>query len=390
MKVGFITYEFPPFVYGGAGVYAKNIVEGLARRGHEVHVLTFAEGRNTDHNIFIHHFGNTGLPRLLWIPSYWWGLFRSFKKEIKGLDLDVMIGNGFSEIPVTKGMANIPRILVMHQSAKRVLKLVRPTAIERISNINNEMGLAQLFDPIMVKRADLIVAVSEFVKRSLVEDLGLKEEKIRVMLNGFDDLYIAMNEDEKKSIRKDYDLNGKMAVLFVGRINDKRKGLRDLLRAFSMLRTDNVNLLVVGGGEQRGIKTLIEELGIYDSVNLLGKVSDAELRRLYCICDLYVSSSFYESFGLTLVEAMSCKKPVIARDVGGIGEVVSDENGILLSDDSPRALAKAIDKVFSDYDTYERIGERNRNYVLNKFSWTRAVQSLEEAVMELVENSKGR
>jgi len=132
---------------------------------------------------------------------------------------------------------------------------------------------------------------------------------------------------------------------------------------------------------------MIEKLGIQENAKILGRVTDEALKELYNVCDLYVSSSFYESFGLTLVEAMSCEKPVIARDIGGISEVISNENGILLKDNSSDSLADAIGNIISNYKEYEQIGKNNRHYVLNKFSWDKAACLLEGLAMELVDGN---
>jgi len=388
MRIGFITYEYPPFVYGGAGVYAKSIVQALAKRGHDVHVFTFSDDLDTNPRIHIHQLGSKRLPKMAWIPSYWFSLYYYFKKNGNDLHLDVLLGNGFSELPLGKGIIGIPRMLVMHQSARRVLQIVKPTIIERLTNINNEMGIAPIFDPMLVKRADKIIAVSDYVKRSLVKDLDIDPGRIEVILNGFDDLYRKMGRKEIGAIKASYGISGKRPILFVGRISDKRKGLMELLKAFSMLEgKEDIALIIAGSGDKAPIEEMIEKLGIQENAKILGRVTDEALKELYNVCDLYVSSSFYESFGLTLVEAMSCEKPVIARDIGGISEVISNENGILLKDNSSDSLADAIGNIISNYKEYEQIGKNNRHYVLNKFSWDKAACLLEGLAMELVDGN---
>ncbi len=364
-------------------------MEHLAKRGHDVHVFTFSDDASADPNITVHKIGNARLPKLLWIPSYWLGLRKCFRRDGAALGLDVIIGNGFSELPLCKGIVDVPRILVMHQSARRVIRIVGPTLLERLQNINNEMGLAPLFDPILVKRADKVVAVSDFVKKSLVEDLNLEPRLIEVVHNGFNDFYEPLDEKETERWKRERGLSEERLLLFVGRVNDKRKGLMELIKAFSMVECGlGGHLLVVGGGDQGPAKALAAELGLESRVTMLGKVSDDELRTLYTICDIYVSSSFYESFGLTLVEAMSCKKPVIARDIGGIGEVVSDENGLLLRDRSVGAMADAITEMLKHHEKYADKGEGNRAYAIEKFSWARAAESMERIAIGLTEDRK--
>ena len=388
MKIAFVTYEYSPFVYGGAGVYADNIVKELEKRGHEVHVITFGneEKYTKIGNLNIHHLGVPNLPFQMWIPSYWICLLNSFSRINREYGkFDVLINNGFSALSLIKRLTPMPRILVMHQSGETVIRHVNPSFKDRIKNLNNEMGLPHLFDPILSARADKIVAVSKYVKSSLIKDLNIDEGKIEVVYNGFNDYHSDLDVGEKNALKKKYGIEGKFSALFVGRVSDKRKGLKNLLDSIKKVdQKKNFILLAVGNSINNEIYDHIKKLELENNVKLLGKIKDDELKKLYSICDAYISNSYYESFGLTLVEAMSANKPIIARDVGGIGEVITKDNGILIKDTTNESMTKAIDEMFSNLDDYRKKGLENRDYAINKFSWEKAAEQMESIALELI------
>ncbi len=385
MKIAFITYEFPPFIYGGAGVYAKNIAEHLALRGHKVHVFvpSFAGKKYKFKNIVIHKMPSLDFP-IVRIPLYWLSLFFKFKREEqKASGFDIIIGNAFSELPVIKRFSKTKRIVVIHQSMRQIIEILKPTNFERIANLDNELGLAYIFDDLIIKRADRIIVVSNFTKNSLLNRYDLSSEKIEVVYNGFDDCLYEFNIEEREQLTKELDIKNEKIILFVGRINDKRKGLNDLLTAFKSVLSEVESILVVAGSGDSSQKNIMcEKLGINKEVRFVGKVDDVLLKKLYSLCDVCVSPSYYESFGLTLCEAMSAKKPVIVRNMGVTGEVVTKDNGFLFENQDE--MANAIVQVLQNENKYKEVGRKNRDYVLKKFSWGKSAEEIEKVANELI------
>ena len=177
---------------------------------------------------------------------------------------------------------------------------------------------------------------------------------------------------------------GRKKLLFVGRPADRRKGLTDIIEALPLITEDTV-LLVAGRGDTSGHKQAARALGVDGAVRFLGFVDDATLSRLYAFCDLFVSSSQYESFGLTLVEAMSAGKPVVARDVGGTSEVVRSGTGLLVKGNTPDDLAKTICLALTD----PLLGKDNRRYVLQEFSWNKCARDMLSLVKTLSHPTEG-
>lgn len=383
MKIAFITYEYPPFVYGGAGTYAREIVRHLAQMGIEVHVYCACSGTSDPSEGIIVHPVIPRWMKSMNIPLYWVGLLTKFKSMKRGEEFDAIVGNGFSAIPFTLRSIKCPLIIVMHQSARRVIKKVNPSLIQRLKNFGNELGIAPYFDSLLVNRSDKLIAVSEYVKESLSEDHNIDQRKIRVVYNGFNDSYIELSEKDRYDLANMISLPDESTVtlLFVGRMTDKRKGLKDLIQAFSRIpKTYNIMLILAGSGDRLVVERWIEEESMTHQVVILGKVDNDTLRKLYSYCDVYVSSSLYESFGLTIVEAMSAKMPVVARMNGGVKEIVKDEHGIAVYDNSIDSLAMALQDICTMRDALNDIGKKNRVYVLSRFSWEKSARHMIEVI----------
>jgi glycosyltransferase involved in cell wall biosynthesis len=158
-------------------------------------------------------------------------------------------------------------------------------------------------------------------------------------------------------------------VLFVGRL-ERRKGIDLLLDAIPVLLAANANLRFTivgddsipgphGRGYRQEFETKHSEFVKRGTVQFLGKVSDAQLDQCYAECDIFVAPSRYESFGLILVEAMRHGKAVVACDIGGMREVVTNgETGLLVRPEDTDALAAAIGGLADDKDMRTRLGQR--------------------------------
>jgi glycosyltransferase involved in cell wall biosynthesis len=381
-----VTYEYPPFVYGGAGTYASSMVRALAGIGVEVHVVCPGQGGAVTggDGVTVHRIPSGGIG-VLRIPRFWFGIWSRFSKFARDAGgFDAVIGNGFSVLPLKGKKLECPLVTVMHQSARDVIRILQPSLPERLRNIGNELGAAPLFDPALVRRADHLVAVSEYVKGALMRDYGVCDNGITVIPNGFDDKAVALAPGEYETLEGQTGSSGRKKLLFVGRPADKRKGLSDLIDALALVEGNPV-LLVAGKGDTSGLAQRAARAGVADSVRFLGFVDDGELSRLYAFCDLFVSSSHYESFGLTLVEAMSAGKPVVARDVGGTSEVVREDTGLLVRGKRPEDLADVISSALNDPE----LGANNRDYVLQTFSWDASAKALADLVQMLAHAAEG-
>ena len=167
---------------------------------------------------------------------------------------------------------------------------------------------------------------------------------------------------------------GTLRLLFVGRVDDRRKGFDLLRRAFAETRRPGWVLSVVGRVSDATRDSLVAEFG--PAVRVLGPVDEAALEREYAACDLFVMPSRYEGFGMPYIEAMRYGAAVIGTAVGGVPEVVPPGTGVLVVVDDGAALAAALARLGNDPDERARLGKAGRDWSA-RFHWDRIVDVLE-------------
>lgn len=177
-------------------------------------------------------------------------------------------------------------------------------------------------------------------------------------------------------------------LLFVGRLIE-RKGLPYLIEAVGLLASRcsqrPVHLDIVGEGNMKAEwMALAEARGLSEHVTFHGRVDDRALADFYARCDVFVLPSIVdthgdtEGLGVVLLEAMSCRKPVIATEVGGITDIVRDgETGLLVPQRDAAALAAAVERLLDDPDLAHRLGQSGAAYARQRFDWTRIVDDIE-------------
>jgi glycosyltransferase involved in cell wall biosynthesis len=187
-------------------------------------------------------------------------------------------------------------------------------------------------------------------------------------------------------------------VFYVGRF-DQRKGIETLVRAVgqSQLRNQADLKLIIGGGSRPGqsdgierdrIESIVAQLGMSDFTVFPGRLDDEILPVYYTAADVCVVPSHYEPFGLVAIEAMACGTPVVASDVGGLQyTVVPEETGLLAPPQDEVAFAAAIDRILSDPDYRNKLGQAARKRVETKFSWAGVAQQLSDLYTKLIEES---
>lgn len=239
--------------------------------------------------------------------------------------------------------------------------------------------------PIMARRATMIIAPSEWTKREITEQLGVRPEKIRVIYEAAREvmkpqaLPLCQGVLDKHQLRRPY-------LIYVGTI-EPRKNLLTLIRAYhELLRstTHRPQLVLCGG---RGwlydeVFKLVEELKLQDQVRFTGYVEDADLPALYSAAEAFVYPSFYEGFGLPPLEAMACGAPVITSDVSSLPEVVG-KAGITHAPNDARGLTEAMAKLLGDETAREHYKRSGLKQAAD-FSWERAARETQSVYNELL------
>ena len=238
----------------------------------------------------------------------------------------------------------------------RLLKLVHPKLIHVYTAHNVFKDKLPLYG-FALKNAKS-VAVGEAVNKNLKEDVGITDS--RVIYNG---VVLKETDDQVDEIIS----YGGIKLGCIARLSEQ-KGLTYLLDAMSLLTIKDIRLFIVGEGELREeLENKVKELNLQDSVIFLGYRKDI----VECInsFDFCVLPSVFEGFGLVAIEAFMNSKTLVATDIPGLNEVVTNKNGILVPAKDPAALASAIDKLATDATLRQELASQAKKDYENRFSY---------------------
>lgn len=375
MRIAFITFEYPPFIIGGAGIYALNITRELAKLGHQVVVFTPGVSENkSKSDLYTLKIQNVSINKKLPFKAlqFWLRLPSEIKKVGKNNQFDIIHFNGISYWFLKKRLSRAKHIVTVHHLVKDAIKNTNLSFISRMKDISGENSFFMSFlEKKCIKSPDKLVAVSNFTKKQIIESYDIDPTQIEVIYNGIDLNGYSFPEYEIITTKRQLGLSEKPVILFVGRVDDPRKGLDLLLESVKqVLQKLDVSLLVIGKGDQTKARVLAKSLGILDNILFIGFVDEITLKKCYALCDVYVVPSRLEGFGLTILEAMAAEKPVVATNVGAISELIQNgENGKLVELNDVTGLANAIYSSLISQKTGEDIGKTNTNYIAQKFCW---------------------
>jgi sugar transferase (PEP-CTERM/EpsH1 system associated) len=230
---------------------------------------------------------------------------------------------------------------------------------------------------------DSIIAVSEDVKRQLLSNNQIGDDRIKVIHNGID-LDKCIKNTDIKAKRRSLGINNESLVIGATSRLCEKKDQMTLLNAFSLVekKVNNAILVFVGDGPLRvSLEQHSIRLGMRNKVLFLGFMEDVET--IVQVFDVFALSSLAEGVSLCILEAMAAGKPVVATKIGGNPEVVVDgETGILVPPKDASVMADAIIKLLNDAELRERMGAAGRRRVEEKFSLDRMVREYESIYEE--------
>lgn len=243
----------------------------------------------------------------------------------------------------------------------------------------------RLLVPQSVKKANRIIAVSKSTKRDLQDLFSVPSKKVVVIYEGVQVEKIPVHS---RAIDKVSQRNiGSKYILFVGTL-EPRKNLLTLLRAYKKLLTwdkkfEAYKLILAGhkGWKHEEIFDAIRELGLKKHVQYVGYITHNDKIELIKRASCFVNPSFYEGFGLTMVEAMALGTPLIASNVSSIPEVVGDA-GTLVDPEKDDELAAALKKMLSSSSVREAFVQKGRAQA-KKFSWDRCARETKKVYESL-------
>ena len=230
------------------------------------------------------------------------------------------------------------------------------------------------FFPKFAKKAEKIITVSEFSKKDIIENYEVEPEKIHVVYNGANEGFKPISEEEKKSVRESY-TSGCQYFMFVGSLHP-RKNLARLFMAYDMFKErtgSDVKLLIVG--EKRWwteqIQKAYETMRHKDDVVFVGHLQMVELQRVTAAALASVYVSYFEGFGIPIIEAYKCDVPVITSDVTSMPEVAGDA-ALLVDPFNTESIASALELVM-DENVRNSLIDKGR-IRRNDFSWDKTAE----------------
>lgn len=366
MKIAHIVCVYPPYA-GGIGNVAANLVEYLSLARQEVTVFT-PRYRKSDLaylqssyqverlESFIHYGKAAFLPQLFWKL-----------KDFDVIDLHMPFLGTSAIVYLLKKFYGRRLSLVIHYH----MDLFGKNWLYR-----RVFGLQQQFVASEIMAADkVLVSSQDYLSNSRLKDLYVKyPAKFEIMPFGVDvERFFPQPKDTSLSQR--YGLEDKKVILFVGALDDAHyfKGVNYLLKAFAALSDQETRLIIVGEGNLRPVyQDLAVESGLADRVIFTGFVPDIQLAKYYNLADVVVLPSIdsSEAFGMVILEAMACGKPVVASDLPGVREILGhNEYGLLTKPKNVVMLTKRIEHLLNNQELVKKISQAGLERIKVKYIW---------------------
>jgi L-malate glycosyltransferase len=314
MKIGIVCYP----TYGGSGVVATELGLGLAKRGHQIHFITYRRPvrlTSFHENIFYHEVSGEDYPLFEYVP-YDTALASKIVDVVKYENLDLLHVH-----------YAIPHATVGYIAKKILLQEGRylPVVVTLHGTDITLVGTNSAFAPVVsfsINKSDGVTAVSQSLKDQTLEYFKVDND-IKVIYNFIDfERFKKLNKDHfKKAIAP----NGEKILVHTSNFR-KVKRVEDVIEIFArVVKHLPAKLLLIGDGpERQRMEDLCRQLNLSADVRFLGK-QDA-IEELLAVADLFIMPSEKESFGLAALEAMACHLPVISSNSGGLPEL--NLNGI--------------------------------------------------------------
>jgi len=321
-----------------------------------------------------------------------------------GLDVDIIPERARFDLSVVSALRNVVErrkpdiILTHHVKSHLIIRLsgvwhsypwvafhhgyTKTQARERLYNRMDRLSLP---------KADRVVTVCEAFARELTSRAGVPRGRIHVQHNSIRPER-ARDPEQAQSVRKQFEIApDEKVVLSIGRLSSEKAHL-DLVLAFNLLREINPNfrskLIIVGDGPERGrLDETVRSFGLADSVRFAGQIRN--VLPLYDAADVFALPSHSEGSPFVLLEAMAAKVPIVATAVGGVPEMVTDEESALLSPPgNPHALAAAIARVLGDSQLAKRLTANAYALVTSTFAPETQVRSLIELYRSILKDGR--
>lgn len=360
MRIAILVGKFLPRWLAGMEIATYNIAKYLAKRGHEIHVVTLLDEElpkeSMEDGFHVHRIGYPKVPILGFIMIHIKVLLL-----LKKINPDVTHAQGTLTgwmTLVAKRMFNKPYLVWSHGYNDLFL------------------GVRRTISRLAFRNADAVIALTEDMKREIQK---IWDRDVYVIPNGIDlERFESLSGEETRSklqIKQE-----EVIIIYVGRFRPE-KGIQYLIQAMDIIRQKEANARLILGGEgpeEENLKRLVEQANLGNCINFIGQIPNEKVHEYMAAADVFVLPSLSEGFPIVSLEAMASGLPIVTTKVRGLPEIVKDgENGFLVEPKNPEQIAEKVLLLLEDEELRKRISENNRARA-KEYSWESVIDRLEE------------
>jgi len=378
-RILFISYVSNQ--HSGVGNRVYYLSRELAKKGHEVHVIT-KQGEYVSNEVnayyvqipkHIFKIPPVPLPQVSIFNLLAYKKFEEIKHKIKPDLIDVQHVHVSPIVHIIKEKNNL--VLTCHG-----------TEIGRTIGMYGRIpiGLIQFTSTIekyTFSKLNRIIAVSTRVKKELIDYYNVSKEKILLIPNGIDISEFKNKQESNRNFHSKF--NADYILINVGGYS-KIKGIYEVIKALKHIRDLNWIFIVIGKGPRKDlilVKKLLKQYDLDNRILLLGSLKKELVKNIVQEADVYLHPSLYESFGIAVLEAMALKKPIVASRIDSLEELVNDA-GILVNVGDISGLVNAIRNLLEDSELRKNLAQKAYERAL-KYDWINIANTYSEILNEV-------
>jgi len=380
-NICFVSPEYWP-LSGGTGAYIYYLSNELMKNGYNINILT---GSNQNFDVQVNNQLKVyfqKIPKMPIVKSFM--LAEASYRKLCSIRNSINVDITHPQLPLTPSFAVPPHfgkslVCTVHSTWKGEAEAIRAEPYSRL-NANEKFLVSfnwflRFFEVGMIKRANRVIAVSDFTRQELKKYYNIPESRIRVIHNGVDTHKFQPAIDKQK-IKTELGLNpDDQIILSVGRLY-ARKGLFTLIDAMPSVvkRFKRVKFVISGKGQSDEMAKLnahAERLGVKDNIIFTGYYPDKKLPKLYQSADVFAFSTFYEHHPFAVLEALSTGLPVVTTTVGGIAETIeTGRNGLLVNPADSKQFSDSLLYLLEHQAEAVEMGIKARKTIVDKYDWS--------------------
>jgi glycogen(starch) synthase len=372
-----LSWEFPPRIVGGISSHVNGLSSALSRRGISVHVVTcdFPGAPEYEHvnGIHVYRFNSK-------TPSYsflQWVFSMNQNMAEKAIDVVNANNENIGVIHAHDWLVASAATKVKDAFAKPLVSTIHATETGRRGGLHDDyQRTINEVESRLISQSSRVICCSDYMANQIYEAFSFPKENLSVIRNGVDASKFNAKIDTQAFRRQYAEPDGKM-VVYVGRLVHE-KGVHVLIGAAPKVLSalPNVSFVIVGeGGMKEHLAKEAWDFGVAHHVFFTGFVDEETLISIYKASDAAVFPSLYEPFGITALEAMAAKTPVVVSDTGGLAEIVEhDKTGVKVYPDNSDSLAWGILKVLQDRSFANSIRENAYQKVIQEYDWNKIAE----------------